>query len=112
MKHDLDARERGCDGDAVAYVSLDELGGRVNPRGSPVAMRVRLKVIEYAHAVAFSDEQVNDVRADESRAARHQSAPPVVSNLRQLVINLPVRLVNPIYVVVVKVWDALAPRRK
>jgi hypothetical protein len=40
-------------------------------------VRVRLKVIEYAHAIAFIDQEIDDVRADESGAARHQRAPPV-----------------------------------
>jgi hypothetical protein len=94
MKDDINARERADHSRAVAYVAFDELGLRVDPCGSAFAVRVRLKVIEYAHAVAFTQQEIDEVRADESRAARHERALPFVCHARQRFSRLLVRFSN------------------
>ncbi len=74
VEHDLDAVERLRHGLPVADVAHEQLGLRVEVRGTlrARAVHLRIQVVEHAHAMARRDEGVHEVRADEAGAAGHQ----------------------------------------
>ncbi len=74
VKDDVDLVERRCDCVAIAQVALEEFCLFVNPRRFTAAMRLRLKIIESAHPPALTHEKIDNVRANQARAAGNERA--------------------------------------
>ena len=72
MENDIDISQSLSDRLAIAQIPLLEVGLFIDPRRFAAFMRVRLDVIENAHAPSFFDEQVCQVGSDQSRPACDQ----------------------------------------
>src|SRR5262245_18650973 len=70
--HLVDAARGGVDSIGIADVAADELDVAFD-LGEPPQRAARI-VVEHAHGLAAADERLDQRRADEARATRHQDA--------------------------------------
>src|SRR5436190_11098659 len=91
MEDLIDALQHSAEDLDVAYVTLDELGFRWNPRRPTEWMGLLVQVVENPHAAAELQQRVDDVRADEPGASRYENShPPArVTAVRLASVNAP-----------------------
>ena len=70
----IDVRERATHGVVVLHVPLAKLGRWIDPCWLAELVGVRFKIIEDANGPAFAKEEIDDVRADETRASGDERA--------------------------------------
>ena len=73
MEHDLDAAHRRSDRLRIGDVA-DRAGRCDRARRSRLSRTARAEVVQHAHRVAALQQRLDQVRADEARAARHQTS--------------------------------------
>ncbi len=75
MKNDVDILQRGGHSRAITDVALDELGVLDSPTaGLPSLWVFGSRLSRMRTRPAFPHEQINEVRADQARAAGHERA--------------------------------------
>ena len=74
MKNNFDPIE--CSGNCIAIsnVALDEFRFGIYPRWLPTTMRLRFEIIQPAHLPTFTEEKIDNVRADQTRGASDECA--------------------------------------
>src|SRR5207245_5924432 len=65
---------RVSDGVAVAQVTDDELGLRVDESGHSALVSLGIQIVDDPDAMAATEQLVDEVRSDEPGAAGHQNA--------------------------------------
>ena len=73
----IDAHERSTNRIAVAHIRLDELRLRIQVRPDDAVVDLRVERVEYAYLVPLLEQEVDDVRADEPRAASDRAPSPL-----------------------------------
>ena len=74
VKNNVDPVERGSDRIAIPHVALDEFRLGIYPCRLSAAVRLRLEIIQRANRPAFAHEKIDNVRADQTRAASDECA--------------------------------------
>jgi hypothetical protein len=75
VEDNVDLVERGRDGVAVAQIAAPEFGVFVKPGWLTTAMRLRLKIVQYPDGPTFSDEEIDQMLADQAGTTGNESAP-------------------------------------
>jgi hypothetical protein len=70
VEDDLDASHRGVDALVGAEIAFDHLD--LAPERGEVRAAPRREVVEHANVVATREQPLDEVRADEARAACHE----------------------------------------